>query len=89
MNENDRIKLWVSADRKEVTCAPGGECGVCGSMTDDGSNQYNSEGNGGDGPILLMSEGKKSKHLSHVDVILEVFLCNNQNWFLSIFLISQ
>ena len=50
----------MSADRKEVTCASGGECGMCGSMTDPGPNQFNSMGNGGDGPIVLMPEGKES-----------------------------
>ena len=59
--ETERIKLWMSADRKEVTCASGGECGLCGSMTDPGPNQFNSPGNGGEGPILLMPEGKHIK----------------------------
>ena len=39
---------------------------MCGSMTDPGPNQFNSMGNGGDGPIVLMPEGKESQNLSHI-----------------------
>ena len=43
---NIPVNLSVSADRREVTCSAGGECGVCGAR-------------GGD--IILKAEGMESR----------------------------